>query len=215
MGTPTGRSAYLDVPGYLLATTGQETASLLGLNTLVAASDTVAGTVTLTVTSSSGWQPGPLWLLDGPASEIVQVTSAPDATHLILANPGTEFAHAAGVSASQQGSGGGLAEILLRASAWIENFCQQGSSATDRSLFASQRSERWGLPSMRAFVDRDNIIVVRPGHSPVQSVSSIAIAFGQAASHSTPARPCWIRADGLSKCHTVRQAHSTPGSCSC
>ena len=154
MGTPAGRSAYLDVPGYLLATTGQETASLLGLNTLIAGNTVSAGAVSLPVASSSGWQSGPLWLLDGPYSEIVQVTSAPDATHLTLATPGTQFAHAAGVSASQAGSGGGLAEVLLRASAWIENYCQQGSSATDRSLFASLRSERWGLPSMRAFVDR-------------------------------------------------------------
>src|SRR5215831_4496101 len=101
-------SAYIDVPTYLRAQTGQEAASLLGLNTTVGGGSSVpAGTLSLPVVSSAGWLAGPLWLLDGPSSEVVQVTGAADATHLTLA--GTAMAHAPGVSASQAGAGGSLA----------------------------------------------------------------------------------------------------------
>jgi hypothetical protein len=67
----------------------------------------------------------------------------------------------------------------LRASAFVENYCQQGSSGTDRSLFAVARTERWAMPTMRAQIDRDRVIVVMPGHFPVQSVASLTVEFGQ------------------------------------
>src|SRR5581483_8643299 len=178
-----GASAYIDVPEYLRAATNVETVSLLGLSTTVGgASSVAAGTVNLPVAASAGWVAGPLWLLDGPYSEMVQVTGSADGTHLSLAAPGTVFAHAPGVSASQAGSGGALAEALLRASAWIENYCRQGASAGDRSLFAMSRVERWGMPSSRAWLDRDDILCLRPGHFPVQSVASLSLesAPGQA-----------------------------------
>ncbi len=180
-----GASAYIDVPEYLRAATNVETVSLLGLSTTVGgASSVAAGTVNLPVAASAGWVAGPLWLLDGPYSEMVQVTGSADGTHLSLAAPGTVFAHAPGVSASQAGSGGALAEALLRASAWIENYCRQGASAGDRSLFAMSRVERWGMPSSRAWLDRDDILCLRPGHFPVQSVASLSLesAPGQALS---------------------------------
>jgi hypothetical protein len=136
--------AYLDVPGYLCAAAGEETASLLGLTTTVGGGATVAaGATTLPVAASAGWAAGPLWLLDGPSAEVVQVLSAPDGTHLTLAAPGTQIPHAPGVSVSQAGTGGALAEPLLRASAWIEGYCQQGMP-TDRSLFGQSRTERCG-----------------------------------------------------------------------
>jgi|SRR5579883_3339981 hypothetical protein len=178
--TGLGWSAYLDVPGYLRAATNQETASLVGLNTQVGGASAVpAGTQTLPVLASAGWSAGLLWLLDGPYSEVAQVTGAPDGTHLSLAAPGTAFVHNPGVSASQAGTMGSLAETILRASAWMENYCQQGSLATDRSLYAVSRSERWGMPTMRASLDRDGVLVVRPGHFPVQSIASLAVEFGQ------------------------------------
>ncbi|HEX6818441.1 MAG TPA: hypothetical protein VF120_08705 [Ktedonobacterales bacterium] len=85
-----GMSAYLDVPAYLRAATGQETASLVGLNTTLGGSGTIAaGTAALPVVASTGWAAGALWILDGPYSEVVQVTGSPDGTHLTLAVPGT------------------------------------------------------------------------------------------------------------------------------
>lgn len=176
MTAPLGSSAYLDVPTYLRAATNQETASLLGLNTTIAsASATPTGATSLPVAASAGWAAGPLWLLDGPYSEVVQVAGSVDGTHLTLAAPGTRFAHNPGVSASQAGTAGSLAELLLRASAWIEGYCRQGSASGDRSLFAVARSERWGMPSARAALDRDSVLLLRPGHFPIQSVAALAV----------------------------------------
>ena len=66
-----GISAYVDVPAYLRAAANQETASLLGLNTTVGGTSvSPASTTSLPVASSTGWVSGPLWLLDGPYSEM-------------------------------------------------------------------------------------------------------------------------------------------------
>ncbi len=181
-----GLSAYIDVAGYQQTPHGQEIASLLGLSTttgpLGGATTQPAGTTALVVVSTSAnasWTAGPLWLLDGPYSEIVTVTASPDSTHLTLAAPGTAFAHAPGVSVSQAGANGCLAQVILRAGGWIENYCQQGASGGDRSLFAVPRSERYAMPTMRAYLDRDSVLAIMPGHFPVQSVSSVAIELGQ------------------------------------
>jgi hypothetical protein len=180
-----GLSAYLDVPQYQRAPHNQEIASLLGLNTTLGAtaSSQPAGTTALEVVAASGWAVGPAWILDGPVSEVVQVTGSVDGTHVTLAAPGTLFAHNAGVSLSQAGTAGSLAEVILRASAWIEDYCQQGGPAGayggDRSLYALARTERWAMPTGRAHSDRDNTIVVMPGHFPVHSVSALSIELGQ------------------------------------
>jgi len=187
-------SAYLDVPTYLRAPTGQEAASLLGLNTTIGGGSSVpAGTLSLPVVASAGWAAGPLWLLDGPSSEVVQVAGAADATHLTLAAPGTTLAHAPGVSASQVG--GSLAEAILRASAWIENYSQQGTPS-DRSLFAASRMERWGMPGRRAPLDVDGILAVRPGHFPVQSVASLALLLPSGAIQSIDVSLAQITSEG-------------------
>jgi hypothetical protein len=142
MATTLGACAYIDVLAYLRAAANLETASPLGLNTALGGSSTLtAGATSLLVASSTGWASAPAWLLDGPYSETCQVTTAPDGTHLTLAAPGTRFAHAPGVSVSQAGTSGSLAEAILRASAWIEGYCGQGSGATDRSLFAVPRGD--------------------------------------------------------------------------
>ncbi len=177
--TTTYTSAYLDVPGYLRAATNQETASLLGLNTALGGATTLAaGAVSLPVASSSGWAAGSLWLLDGPWSEVAQVTGSADSTHVTLAAPGTRWPHTPGISVSQAGVAGSLAETILRASAWLEGYCQQGTTA-DRSLYALSRTEQWGMPGGRAWIDRDVIAVVRPGHFPVQSVSALTLDQGE------------------------------------
>jgi hypothetical protein len=125
-----------------------------------------------------------------------RVTGSADSTHLTLAAPGTRFAHAPGVSVSQAGAAGSLAELLLRASAWIEGYCRQGALATDRSLFALSRGERWELPGTRALLDRDAALTVRPGHFPVQSVASLAIELGQGQSLALDVSQVELPADG-------------------
>jgi len=178
MTTGLGLSAYIDVPTYLRAPANQETASLLGMNTTSTGTQ-AAGVTNFAVASSTGWVAGPAWILDGPVSEVVTITGSADGTHVTLAAPGSAFAHGAGASISQGGSKGSLAEIILRACAWIENYCQQGTAGGDRSLFALSRTERWGMPSTRAWVDRDFVVSVRPGHFPVQSLASLSIELGQ------------------------------------
>lgn len=192
-----GLSAYIDVPAYQRAPHGQEIASLLGLNTTLGGSATqAAGTTSLQVVSSTGWASALAWILDGPYSEVVTITGSADGTHVTLAAPGTAFAHAAGVSISQAGASGALAEVILRASAWIENYCQQGASGGDRSLFAIQRTERWAMPTMRAHIDRDNTLVVMPGHFPVQSLTSISVELGQGQSLALDATQLELQTTG-------------------
>jgi hypothetical protein len=166
-------SAYLDIGDYLRAATNQETASLLGLNTTLTAG-IAAGALSLPVASSSGWAAGRVWLLDGPWAEVAQVTGAPDGATLTLVAPGALLAHAAGVSVSQVGPMGALAETILRASAWIENYCRQGASG-DRSLFAAARVERWRTPGPRAWLEPDGTLVVRVGHFPIQTVTALSV----------------------------------------
>jgi len=198
--TGLGLSAYIDVPTYQRAPHNQEIASLLGMTTTTSAvGSQPAGTTSLAVTSSTGWAAGLAWILDGPTSEVVTVTASADGTHVTLAAPGTVFAHNPGASVSQAGSAGSLAEVILRACAWIENYCQQGASlggAGDRSLFAISRTERWAMPSMRAQIDRDNTIVVMPSHFPVQSLASISIELGQSQTLSLDATQLELQVAG-------------------
>lgn len=187
-------SAYLDIGDYLRAPTNQETASLLGLNTTLTGAVT-AGALTLPVASSTGWAAGPVWLLDGPWAEVAQVTGSPDGATLTLAAPGVAQAHGAGVSVSQAGSTGALAEVILRASAWIENYCRQGVPG-GRSLFALPRVERWGLPGPRAWLEPDGALAVRPGHFPIQSVTALSVETSPGAALALDATQAELPADG-------------------
>lgn len=175
-------NAYLDTGDVLRAAINQETASLLGLNTTMTAGAGV-GALTLPVASSTGWAAGPVWLLDGPYSEVAQVTGAPNSTSLTLAAPGIANAHAAGVSISQAGTAGALAETILRASAWIENYCRQGTP-NDRSLFALARVERLSMPGQRAWLEPDGTLVVRASHFPIQNVTSLSVETAPGAAFS-------------------------------
>lgn len=187
-------SAYLDIGDYLRAPTNQETASLLGLNTTLIGA-VAAGALTLPVASSVGWTAGPVWLLDGPWAEVAQVTGSPDGATLTLAAPGATQAHAAGVSLSQAGPAGALAEIILSASAWIENYCRQGAPG-DRSLFALPRVERWGLPGPRAWLEPDGALVVRPGHFPIQSVTALSVETSPGAALALDVTQAELPTDG-------------------
>lgn len=203
-------SSYLDVPTYLRAAANQETASLLGLNTTVAGTP-AAGTTSLPVVASAGYAVGIAWILDGPSSEVVQVTGSGDGAHVTLAAPGTAFAHGNGASVSQAGASGALAEIILRASGWIEGYCRQGV-AGDRSLYAATRTERWGMPSTRAYLDRDQVLAVRPGHFPVQSVSALSVEFGQGQSLTFDATQVELPSAGrMVELPYLLQASPTPG----
>ncbi len=187
-------SAYLDIGDYLRAPTNQETAALLGLNTTLTGA-VAAGALTLPVASPVGWASGPVWLLDGPWAEVAQVTGSLDGATLTLAAPGVTQAHAAGVSVSQAGPAGALAEIILSASAWIENYCRQGAQG-DRSLFALPRVERWGLPGPRAWLEPDGALVMRPGHFPIQSVTALSVETSPGAALALDTTQAELPTDG-------------------
>ncbi len=187
-------NAYLDVGDYLRTATNQETASLLGLNTTLTA-EIAAGSITLPVDSSAGWATGSVWLLDGPWSEVARVTGAPDGSSLTLAAPGVAFAHGAGVSVSQAGAVGALAETILRASAWIENYCRQGTPG-DRSLYASPRTERWRLSGSRTWLEPDGTLAVRPGHFPAQTITALSVETAPGASLALDVSQVELAGDG-------------------
>ena len=187
-------SAYLDIGDYLRAATNQETASLLGLNTTLTAG-IAAGALSLPVASSVGWAAGRIWLLDGPWTEVGQVTGAPDGATLTLAAPGVSLAHAAGVSLSQAGPVGALAETILRASAWIENYCRQGTPG-DRSLYALPRVERWRTPGPRAWLEPDGTLVLRPGRFPIQTVTALSVETSPGAALALDVAQIELAGDG-------------------
>ncbi|MGH2514402.1 MAG: hypothetical protein ACRDHP_01995, partial [Ktedonobacterales bacterium] len=55
---------------------------------------------------------------------------------------------------------------------------------------------RWGMPSARAMLDRDGVLLVRPGHFPIQSVAALAIEFGQGDTLSFDATQIELPSDG-------------------
>ncbi len=171
-------SCYVDAPAFLRGAMGVETASLLGGNSTLATAAS-AGATSLTAASGTGFAAGLAWMLDGPNSEMVTIISVSGATLALAA--GTGFAHSAGVNVASGGAAGNLAEVLVRASGWVERFCGQGrpGNASDPMLFAVARAERCRLPGPHATLDADGVLTVRPLHFPVQSVSSLTLDWGQ------------------------------------
>jgi hypothetical protein len=114
---------------------------------------------------------------------------------LTLAAPGIAQAHMAGVSVSQAGPAGALAETLLRASAWVENYCRQGTPG-DRSLFALPRVERWALPGPHAWLEPDGALVARPGRFPVQAVTAVSVETAPGAALALDVTQIELPSDG-------------------
>ncbi len=169
---------YCDIPTFKAATFGIPTPGLMGLNTRLAAQANPNDT-TLQVVSSSGIvHPGDsIYLLDGANSEVLMSdpsTPAPVTNQVKLLEP-VQFQHAAGISVSSPGRGGNsLAEILLRASTLINNFCRQGT-VKDRSLFEKTRTETYELDTPWAYVDEYQSLVMRALWFPINSISSATI----------------------------------------
>lgn len=115
-----------------------------------------------------------VYLFDGLNSEIVQVSTAasPGASSLSLVNP-TQFTHQAGVSACTDSTQGSLAAQIFTASQWIEDICRQ-------SLYVSTYSgEVLSMPSMRAAIDKDEVLWFRPRHFPITSLTALSIQTSQ------------------------------------
>lgn len=172
------QNAYLDIPTFRYLAIGANTVGLTegeSLTTILA----TAGTSSLTLASNQGFQPNsPVWILDGPNSEIVLTSSSPQGSNgvLNLSTP-TLAQHGVGVSVSSAGARGCLAQIILQASGWIEGYCQQGT-VSDRGFFQKSRTQLVKMPTTRAFLDPDYMLTWRPIWLPVQSISSMSFVFG-------------------------------------
>jgi hypothetical protein len=77
----------------------------------------------------------------------------------------------------------------------MEGYCQQGTT-TDRSLYALSRTEQWGMPGTRAWIDRDVLAIVRPGHFPVQAVSALTLDQGEAGAFALDVAQVRLPSDG-------------------
>lgn len=112
-----------------------------------------AGATSLVVANAANVYPGPLRLLDGPNSELVNVLTSTSGTNtLTLSGGGLTLAHASGTP-------------VVNASG-------------DRFLYALPRVETYTLATMTAHVDSDGTLVVRPYHFPVTQASSILLQLG-------------------------------------
>jgi hypothetical protein len=169
---------FVDVATFKAMAFGIPTPNMLGLNTRLAA-PVAGGATLLTVTTSAGIiNPGDsIFILDGPNSEILMsdpTTPAPQANQVKLLQP-TQWAHGVGVSVSSPGRKQvALADILLRASWMVEDYCKQGT-LTDRSLFQQTRTVTYELDTPWAYVDQYQSLVLRAAWFPVNSVSSATL----------------------------------------
>ncbi len=202
-------SCYLDVPTFARGAPGVETASLVGGASTLATSF-ASGVTAITVSSGASFAAGPAWICDGPNSELVAIASVSGAVLTLAAGLGAS--HAAGVSIATPGVAGALADVLARASSWVESYCGQGrpGAATDPTLFALARVETLRLPGPMAALDPSGVLTVRPPHFPVQTVSALALDWGQGVTWSLD--PTQIKLPSFARSFDVPAPLPLPGS---
>lgn len=166
-------STYLDPFAYRRSPSGLESDSLLS-NLLRLSSSVAVGATQLSVQA-----PGlttnlnindHLTIFDGLNSEVVTITVSTDTlgTQTITCTP-TLAAHASGTVLCGDGIMGSLPDMIVYASATLENICRQ-------SLWISTyTNETLRMPSMRASIDNQGMLIFRPRHFPVQGDTGITI----------------------------------------
>lgn len=163
---------YLSIFDYLRATTGLETGSLVG-NTARLSGAQVAGATSLSITPATTVALAAndrITIFDGPNSEVVVAasTTAIGQTSVPIQSPGLVYDHAGNTPLCSDGVMGSLADQIVDACGEMENFLQQ-------SLFQATYTETLRMPSMRASVDNQQMLVFRPRHFPVTLESGITI----------------------------------------
>jgi hypothetical protein len=150
-------NTYLTAHDYLKATTGQETASLVGnlcrLSTDVAL---VAG--------------DQVYILDGSATELATVATdtAPGAS-AIPVQP-LASGHLVHTSVVTDGTRGSLGDTIVEASAVVERITRQ-------PLLKATVTEALPLMSTRASVDSEANLIIRPRQAPVVAVTSLQLQY--------------------------------------
>ena len=164
-------STYVDIFAFLRATTGLETASLIG-NKGRLSSDVAIGATSLPVVPNITIalnQFDQITIFDGASSEVVEVganTSA-GSSNIPLLQP-LQSAQPQYATYCSDGASGSLGDQIASASSWIEVIAQQ-------SLFQQTYNETLHLPSLSASIDNQGALVFSPRHFPVQSDSAITI----------------------------------------
>lgn len=167
--------AYITPFDFLREPSGLETASLLGNSGRLSSAIDVGATA-LPVTPATTValnQFDRITLFDGSTTEVVQVAStvATGQTSIPLLQ-GTQYAHAQYTPYCSDGGSGSLADQIIDASTWLENICQQ-------SLFEQTYTDTLRMPSMRAAIDNEQQLAIRPRHFPVSAVASLSMKSSQ------------------------------------
>ena len=170
-------STYIDSIAYLKQPTGLQLSSYVGNNARLTSASSV-GATSLSVVGGSAtlYQYDPLYIFDGPNSEVLQVGAAgasPGATSIPLQSA-TSFAHAAGTVYCTDGTAGSLGEQIFIASRWMEDeICHQALWQT------AYTGEILTMPTMRAAWDNQANLHFRPRHFPITTLTSVTAMVNQ------------------------------------
>ena len=170
-------STYIDSIAYLKQPTGLQLGSYVGNNARLT-STAAAGATSLSVVAGSAtlYQYDPVYVFDGPNSEILQVGAAgasPGATSIPLQSA-TAFQHAAGTVYCTDGTAGSLGRQIFKASRRIEDeICHQALWAT------AYTGEILTMPTMRAAWDNQANLHFRPRHFPITTLTSVTAMVNQ------------------------------------
>lgn len=161
-------STYTDPFVYRRATTGQETDSLVG-NLARLSTDISFGATSLPVpaTTVALSIDDPITIFDGPNSEIVTVTASTGIGASSIPVTATLSAHIAKTVICSDGIDGSLSEMIAQGSSWVETITQQ-------PRWLTAYTETLQAPSMRASVDRNTAINLRPRRFPIGSITALS-----------------------------------------
>jgi hypothetical protein len=160
--------AYTDPFAYRRSTTGQETSSLVGnLVRLTAGVSVGATSLPVPALTTALAIDDPVTIFDGTNSEVVTVTAVASIGVQSISVTATLAAHAAKTVICSDGTLGSLSEMIFEASSWLETITQQ-----PRWLTSS--TEALQAPSMRAAVDRNLGLIMRPRRFPLGTVSALS-----------------------------------------
>jgi hypothetical protein len=161
-------NAYTDPFTYRRATTGLSTNALVGnLGRLTQAIDVGVTSLPVPALTVALKVDDQVTIFDKTNSEMVQVTAAAAVGDQVIEVTPTQAAHVAKTIFCSDGSMGSLADMIFNASGWLESITQQ-------PRWLTTYTEILQAPSMRAAVDRNNAIIMRPRRFPLGSVSALS-----------------------------------------
>lgn len=177
-------NTYLDVYDFTRSTSGLEFQSLLGNQARFTTAQTAAAT-SLSGIPATGVgsvtvalnQFDRITIFDGLNTEIVQVGAAGAAVGAtsipLLSGTSLAFNHAVGVAWCSDGVAGSLADQIVIASAWMEQYCYQPLLTT------TWTNEALTMPSLRASIDNQGNLTFRPRHWPITAITGLKVVYTQ------------------------------------